>query len=323
MRTPAFWQQENFLSRLLSPLSFLYQKAAAYDRTHTVPQHAPLPVISIGNVTAGGAGKTPTTLAIAEILRSMGQVPHLITRGYGGSTRVAHRVMPTDGWQLVGDEALLLARQDPTWVGRERIASAYAAKQAGASLVVADDALQHHALHKDISLLVIDGAYGLGNGRLLPAGPLRESLAGALTRADAVVLIGENRHNLTFSKPVFHATIVPVGDMEWLRGTRVLAFAGLARPQKFYDTLRGLGAELAITQDFPDHHPFGERDLEALCEAAAKADAIPIATAKDAVKFPPAYATRIHVLDVALHWADPAALQNWLQSRLPAPYKSP
>lgn len=319
MRTPAHWQRRGLLSTLLVPFAALYGFAARYDRLHTPAQQAALPVISIGNATAGGAGKTPTAIALIGILRALGQTPHLITRGYGSKGDGTRCATLDADWRSVGDEALLLANAAPTWVGRDRLASAITAQHAGATVIVADDALQHHRLTRDISFLVVDGAYGFGNGRLIPAGPLREPLDDALARTDAVILIGENRHNLVFDKPIFRATLEPVGDTAWLQGQRVLAFAGLARPQKFYSTLEALGATLAGRFDFPDHHPFTERELEALCYGAEKASAIPIATAKDAVKFPPAYRERIRVLEVALRFHDEPALQNWLQSALTRP----
>lgn len=320
MRTPRFWQRRGLLSTLLQPAAALYGIGARYDRTHTTPQRANLPVISIGNTTAGGAGKTPTAIAMAHLLREHGHTPHLITRGYGAAATATHRVVPGDHWQQVGDEALLLAEAAPTWIGRQRLASANAAQAAGASLAIADDALQHHALHKDLSLLVIDGAFGIGNGRLLPAGPLREPFADALHRADALLIIGDDAQNMAAKaqgKPVFHARLVATAPD--LANKRLLAFAGIARPEKFYTTLRGLGAELVATQDFPDHHPFAASELDALIAAAGKAQATPIATAKDGVKFPPPYRDQIAILPVRLQFDDPVAIQNWLQSALPKP----
>ncbi len=317
MRTPGFWQRRGLVSTLLQPLAALYAKGAHYDRTHTSAKRAPLPIIGIGNVTAGGAGKTPTAIALAEMLRGMGQTPHLITRGYGSTGDGVRSATPDSDWKMVGDEAMLLAHAAPTWVARDRYEAACRAHQAGATLAIADDALQHHRLARDLSLLVIDGGYGLGNGRLLPAGPLRETLPTALARTDAVILIGQNRHQLQFDKPVFEATLQPTGDTTWLHGQRVLAFAGLARPEKFYATLESLGAELVGRYNFPDHHAYSDRELDTLCYAAEKADAIPVATAKDAVKFPPAFRERIRVLPVALQFSDAASFQNWLQSALP------
>ncbi len=166
---------------------------------------------------------------------------------------------------------------------------------------------------------MIDGGYGFGNGRLIPAGPLREPVAQALKRSDAVLIIGDNRHQLTFNKPTFTAHLQPQGDSSWLRGAKLFAFAGLAHPQKFYDLLSSLGADIVATRDFADHHAFTESELQQICTEAQRQGAMPIATAKDAVKFPAAMRPQIRVLEAALTFDDPASLQNWLQTRLPAP----
>ena len=318
MRTPAFWQQRNWRSNLLLPAAWLYRLGAAIDRLVTIPQQASLPVISVGNTTAGGAGKTPVTIALARLLQSLGRHPHIISRGYGGSMNATHRVTPSDDWQQVGDEPLLLANAAPTWVAAYRIDAARAAQLAGASIVVADDAHQHHALHKDISLLVIDGHYGIGNGRLLPAGPLREPFAVACARADAVVMIGEDRHQLAkrINKPIFAATLAPQGDVAWLNGAAVFAFAGLARPQKFYDTLRTLGANIVGCQDFADHHPYTVDEITALMATAKAQRAALITTAKDAVKIPADLRAQVRVLPVAIQWENETALKTWLTDQL-------
>jgi tetraacyldisaccharide 4'-kinase len=320
MKTPRFWQHPSLLGALLSPLGYLYGLGARFDRTHTIPERAPLPVIALGNAVAGGAGKTPTAMALAPLLRAYN--PYFITRGYGGRIRYAHRVAPGDVWQDVGDEPLLLAHVAPTWIGASRVEAARAAHLAGAGIVIADDALQHHALHKDTTLLVIDGGFGIGNGRLLPAGPLREPLEEALKRSDAIVFIGEDKTNLLpqlGDKPIFHAQMVPDTSSTWVKGTKLLAFAGLARPQKFYDTLRELGGDVVLTQNFPDHHAYSDNDLQLLLDAAERIGATPISTTKDAVKFPARFRNKIRILPVTLQFAEPAALQNWLQSRLPQP----
>lgn len=319
MRTPKHWAQRGLCSTLLAPLAALYGIGARLDRRFTTPQRAPLPVISIGNATAGGAGKTPTAIALAALLAQLGYAPHLITRGYGSHGTGVRRALPQGDWRDVGDEALLLAEAAPTWVSADRIEAARSAHAAGAGLVIADDALQHHKLAKDLSLLVIDGAFGIGNGHLLPAGPLREPFTAAMARSDAIILIGENTHQLVFDKPVFRATLEPQGDLSWLAGQAFLAFAGMGRPAKFYRILEQLGARLVETVDFPDHHPYREDELAALCTRAQALQATPITTAKDAVKFPASYRDKIRTLPVALRFSDQPALEKWLQSVLPAP----
>lgn len=314
MKTPRFWQSHNTISRLLAPLSAAYALGAWADRRFTTPLRAPLPVIAVGNVTAGGAGKTPTTLALIPLLRAMGHTPHILTRGYRGASLTAHRVTGNDDWRMVGDEALLLANAAPTWVGANRLASAHAAAADGATILVCDDALQHHALQKNLTLLVVDGAFGIGNGKLLPAGPLRESLASAARRCDAAILIGEDIQQLAtaLSIPVIKAQLVPSGDTAFLSTGKWLAFAGIGRPEKFFTTLRACGATLAATESFPDHHAYSTQDIASLIANAEKLGASLITTEKDAVKIPPAYADAVRVLPVALHCEQPSHIAEIL-----------
>lgn len=314
MKTPAFWRTTNAVSLILSPFSLLYRAGARLDRAMAAPQKAPAPVISLGNVTAGGAGKTPATLALVPLLRSLGYTPHVLTRGYRGEELLAQPVQPSDDWRRVGDEALLLQRAAPTWVGARRVASAQAAVKAGADMLLCDDALQHHALQKDLSLLVIDGPFGIGNGLLLPAGPLREPLEDVQKRIDAVILVGADMQQLAarFSVPVFRAQLAPVGDVGFLAGKRWLAFAGIGRPDKFYDSLRALGADVVATRDFADHYAYSAGDVEGLQAEAARLDAQLITTEKDSVKIPSAIAT----LPVRLAFEDEPALCRWLKQRL-------
>lgn len=324
MKTPRFWQHKNAISSLLLPAALLYRMGAWVDRTFTTPKRAPLPVISVGNITAGGAGKTPTTLALVPILRALGHTPHILTRGYGGAPLSTHRVSETDDWQQVGDEALLLARAAPTWVGRDRLASAIAAQQAGATILLCDDALQHHALHKDMSLLVIDGPYGLGNGLALPAGPLREDLASAVKRCDAVILIGADAQALAarITVPLFTATLEPAAHALDVTSQPWLAFAGIGRPEKFFDSLRARGAKLVATRSFADHHAYTAHDLKQLEDEATQMGAQLITTTKDAVKLPAAHRSRIAVLPVVLGFSAPDKLSEFIARTLtksPAP----
>lgn len=316
MKTPHFWQTNNTISRLLAPLSAAYALGASADRRFTTPQQATLPVIAIGNVTAGGAGKTPTTLALIPLLRAMGHTPHILTRGYGGASLTAHRVNEGDDWRIVGDEALLLAKAAPTWVGRNRLASASAAAAHGATILLCDDALQHHALHKNFTLLVIDGAYGIGNGKLLPAGPLREPLTSAAKRCDAAIIIGDDTQQLAnqLTIPVITAQLVPSSDTAFLSGSNWLAFAGIGRPEKFFTTLRACGATLVATESFPDHHAYSPQNITQLINNAEKLGASLITTEKDAVKIPPAYADVIRVLPVNLRFDQPSHIAEILNT---------
>ena len=319
MRTPGFWRSNHLLSTLLLPASYLYAAGFTLERALTRPQRASVPVVSVGNITAGGAGKTPTAIALLPWLQAMGDTVHFVTRGYGGSIRGPHRVQAEDEAHRVGDEALLLARHAPTWVAASRIAGIAAAQQAGATLVVADDALQHHALRRDLSVLVVDLLTGFGNGRLLPAGPLRQTLASAQRERTLTVAIGtEDPHGLlprleAFG-PVYRADWDVADDPARLRAQPWLAFAGIAYPQKFYATLRHHGAELAATRDFPDHYPYRADELAALAREAQAQNARLITTEKDAVRLPAAWRAEVAVLPVTLRFAAPEALCASLRS---------
>ncbi len=325
MQAPDFWRRDGLLAHLLSPLGGVYHLAGVLRRAATRPWQAPLPVICVGNLVAGGAGKTPVALSLLEILRERGLKPAALTRGYGGAAAGPLRVAPGEhDAAAVGDEALLLAAAAPTWVARDRVAGAKAAAADGANVIVMDDGFQNPSLKKDLSLLVIDAAYGLGNGRVMPAGPLRETPASGFARADAVVVVGEHyigetEKNLSKDLPILRARLQPRDST--LAGQRVFAFAGIGRPEKFFDSLRGLGAELAGTESFPDHQPYTAATLARLRGAAQAAGARLVTTAKDAARLGTA-AGDIAVLDVALAWDDKEALLRLLE-HLPLPAARP
>ncbi|HZS82441.1 MAG TPA: tetraacyldisaccharide 4'-kinase [Stellaceae bacterium] len=309
VRAPDFWERPGLASTLLLPLAGLNAAAGRIRHALARPWRAPVPVLCVGNLVAGGAGKTPTVLALAPLLTKGGRRPHILTRGYGGRLAGPVRVDPAQhGAADVGDEALLLARAAPCWIARDRVAGARAAITAGADLLLLDDGFQNPGLAKDFSLLAIDGAYGFGNERLIPAGPLREPLARGLARAEAALVIGPDKSGsearIAGRLPVLHARLAAEGAAE-LRGRRVFAFAGIGRPAKFYATLRGLGAEIVGRRDFPDHHPYGEAEAEALLAAARTADAMPVTTAKDWVRLPASLRAAFRAVEVRLEWAEP------------------
>ena len=311
---PRFWAQGSgrLLTALLAPVSPLVAAATA-RRVARAGWRAPVPVLCVGNVTIGGAGKTSVALDLVARLRDAGCAAHVLLRGYGGAARGVHRVAPGDAAALVGDEALLLAAVAPTWVGADRAATARAAVAAGAAALVMDDGLQNPTLMKDLSLLVIDGGFGFGNRRVLPAGPLREPVAAAAARCRAAVLIGADTHDalaaLPPGLPVLRARLVAdPADAAALRGRRVLAFAGIARPEKFFASLEEAGAAVVARESFPDHHPFAAAELRRLFDRAARLEAVAVTTAKDAVRLPPGARARVMVLGITLAWEDPAAL---------------
>ena len=321
MRAPAFWSRPpeapGLAARLLAPLGWLYGLGSRLRMALARPYRAAVPVICIGNLTAGGAGKTPTAIALVEALAARGLDPHALSRGHGGRLRGPHRVdLARDTATEVGDEPLLLAAWAPAWVARDRAAGARAAEAAGAGAIVMDDGFQNPGLAKDLSLIVVDAGQGFGNGRMIPAGPLREPPRRGIARADAVVLIGteaEAAVTLTrwpglAAKPVLRARLEPLATGLPLDGADVVAFAGIGRPQKFFDTLTGLGARLVGAHGFADHEPYGAAILRRLLAEARQADAMLVTTEKDAVRLPPAFRREVMALPVRLRWDDPEAL---------------
>ena len=316
MRAPDFWQGRSPISWLLAPAGWLYAAGGWLRFPLARPVRAPVPVVCVGNLVAGGAGKTPTVLALAELLRD--RTPHALIRGYGGRIAGPLRVDPArHGADDVGDEALLLASRLPTWISRNRAAGAMAAAEAGCGLVLMDDGFQNPGLVKDISLLVVDAAQGFGNGRCLPAGPLREPPARGLARADAVVLVGDGDPALPYAGPIFRAQVAPQGAAENWRGRPLVAFAGIGRPEKFFTTLRALGADLRGTQAFADHHRYTQAELQALARQAGQSATL-VTTEKDYVRLPPDWQKRVETLPVALRFDAPDALTGWLHARLEA-----
>jgi tetraacyldisaccharide 4'-kinase len=321
MRAPEFWARHTLPARLLSPLGEAYGLAGRLRRRLARPVRAAVPVICVGNLVAGGAGKTPVAMALAAQLIARGRRPHLLTRGYGGRLPGPLRVDPTrHDAAAVGDEALLLAGVAPTWCARDRVAGARAAVAAGADLLLMDDGLQNPSLHQDLALLVVDGAFGFGNRRLLPAGPLREPLAAGLARASAIVQLGDDEVGLDAllprGVPRLHARLRPGPDAPDLRDRRLVAFAGIGRPEKFFRSLAEAGALPVARHAFADHHRYRRREVQAMLAEAAASDALCITTAKDRVRLPADLRASITILPVNVSWQDPAALAHLLD-RLP------
>lgn len=315
MRAPGFWQGNGVLARTLAPLSAVTGAITA-RRVAKPGFDCGVPVLCIGNATVGGSGKTILALEILARYRARQARPFALTRGHRG--RLAGPVLvdrAIHDARDVGDEALLLAAVGPTIVARDRAAGSRLAVGSGASVIVMDDGLQNPGLDKTMSLLVIDGGAGFGNGRTLPAGPLREPVAAAAARCDAAVLIGTDRTDarggLPARLPVLTATLVAASTVK-LEGQRLIGFAGIGRPDKFFDSLRALGGDLVTTIAFPDHHRYRPIDLARLQSLAARTDAILATTAKDAVKLPPTFLLRCAVVDVTLAFDDPEALDRFL-----------
>jgi len=320
MRTPDFWsEQPGLIAGLLAPVGMAIDAAGRMRRALARPYRAPVPVICVGNLVVGGAGKTPVVLGLAALLRQRGAAPAIVMRGYGGRLAGPVRVDPAvHDADAVGDEALLAAARAPSWVARDRAAGVREAAASGATTILLDDGFQNPSVAKDLSLVVVDARYGFGNGRLLPAGPLRERIAAGLGRADAVVLLdgdGEPRGLGGCKRPILEAILAPV-DGKRFTGKPVVAFAGIGRPEKFFTTLRRLDAHLVFERGFPDHHPFREVEIATLRQTASHNGAALVTTAKDWVRLPPAWRHGIEILEVELRWRNRAALNALLKPLL-------
>ncbi len=319
MRAPGFWTRPPGAAALaLAPLGALYGLGGRLRWALSTPWRAPVPVICIGNLVAGGAGKTPVALAVMERLRSRGVAAQFLSRGHGGTLKGPLRVEPHHSAAEVGDEPLLLADIAPAWISADRAAGARAMAAAGARAIVMDDGFQNPGLAKDLSLLVVDGAVGFGNGMILPAGPLREPAAAGLARAQGLVLVGEDGTGLAArlppGLPLLRARLVPdAASVAALADRPVLAFAGIGRPSKFFETCRAAGLRLADTVPFPDHHPYTRAELAALLDRAEALGARALTTAKDASRLPADLRDRVSVLPVRLAFDDPSALDALLE----------
>jgi tetraacyldisaccharide 4'-kinase len=330
MREPAFWWREpGPLAHLLAPLAALYGAVAAHRMGHP-GRRVSARVVCIGNLTVGGAGKTPTAIAVARLLQAAGAKPAFLTRGYGGRLAGPIMVAPTHSAAEVGDEPLLLARVAPTIVARDRVAGAAAAVGAGADVIVMDDGFQNPALSKDLSVLVLDGRRGIGNGRVIPAGPLRAPLATQIDRAQAMLVVGEAgpparrviAAALARALPVLTGRLVPdAAAVAALASKRVLAFAGIADADKFFATLRVAGVTVAATQRFADHHRFDAAEAAGLIAQAEQAQLTLVTTEKDQARMTgdaalAALAARATTLPVTLEFDQADAIRDFLRNFL-------
>ena len=317
MTPPAFWQRDGVLPWLLAPAAAVAARLTA-RRVARAGWRAPVPVLCCGNAGVGGAGKTTVALDLARRLAVRGIAVHCLTRGYGGRSRGVLRVDPVrHDAGLVGDEPLLLAAVAPTWVAADRAAGARAAVAAGAQALLMDDGLQNPTLAQDAALLVVDGAVGFGNGRVMPAGPLREPVDAAASRCRAAVLIGPDAAGVRVALPGLPVLAATLETDAALPGVRVLAFSGIARPSKFHATLRRAGAELAECMDFPDHHRFTSAELERVLARATALGVMPVTTPKDAVRLPAAIRAHVRIVGVSLRWDDPDGLERLLRDVVP------
>jgi tetraacyldisaccharide 4'-kinase len=325
MQTPRHWflppDRPELLARLLAPLGWLYAAGTA-RRLRQPGYHPKVPVICVGNLVAGGAGKTPTTLALAQRLSGRGHAVHIVSRGHGGRLQGPVRVDEKLHSAVdVGDEPLLLSAFAPVWVARDRAAGVRAAEAEGARVILLDDGLQNPAVKLSLSLVVVDAGRGFGNGRCIPAGPLREPVAVGLKRADLVLSIGEDAAQAGFTArwgamipvPQIQGRLQPLAmGMDWT-GARVLAFAGIADPERFFATLRVLGADVVRGEALADHAALSETLLRRLEAEAAAAGAQLVTTEKDAARLPIMWRTKVLTLVVRLEIKDWRPLDRALE----------
>jgi tetraacyldisaccharide 4'-kinase len=324
MRAPGFWwrapDRPGLVPQLLSPLGWLY--AAGTARRLRQPGYSPqVPVICVGNLTAGGAGKTPTVIALIERLSARGRKVHVVSRGYGGSLEGPVLVQETrHRAEEVGDEPLLLAAFVPVWVAKDRAAGVRAAEGAGAEVILMDDGFQNPAVRPSLALVVVDAAKGFGNGRCIPSGPLREPVATGLARADLVLTIGDATAQAQFDAvwgravtlPRLRGALLPLQmGMDWT-GEPVLAFAGIADPSRFFATLQAQGAKLIRGEALGDHATLSEALLRRLEAEAAAAGAQLVTTEKDAARLPPHWRAKVLTLVVRLQVEDWSPLDTAL-----------
>jgi tetraacyldisaccharide 4'-kinase len=340
MRDPAFWWiGRSAAAALLAPMGACYGAITA-RRMARPGWKAPAPVVCVGNFTVGGAGKTPTAIALARLLLQAGRRPFFLSRGYGGRTAGPVRIDPAAQparerpWTAadIGDEPLLLAAIAPAIVARDRPAGVRAAAACGADTIIMDDGLQNPSVHKDLALAVVDGRRGIGNGLIFPAGPLRAPLAAQLDHIEAVLVVGEAGlsagHAIEAARkrglPVFHGDLHPAPEaVAALAGRPVLAFAGIADPGKFFATLEAHGIPAALRKPFPDHHPYAEDEMAALVTRAERDGLTLVTTEKDMARLrgdPAAaeLAARTAVLPVVLEFREADAVAAMLRGMIQA-----
>ncbi len=316
LKKPKFWEENSSAkSALLLPVAVLYQAASALRTKLVKPYCASIPVICVGNVTIGGAGKTPLTILLVELLKAHNKNPCIISRGYGGSLRKNTIVEAHHFAKQVGDEPKMLSQYATCIIGANRRKSADMAVAIGADIIIMDDGLQNPSLHKDLSFLTIDGGYGFANGRVFPSGCLREPLASALAKVQACVLIGKDTsgalNQLPRNLPLIRASM----ELH-MTAQKVVAFCGIARPQKFYNSLCDAGFEICATHDFPDHHFFNEHELQKLATNAQYHDAILVTTQKDYVRLLPEWQQKIRAVPAKLTTSNVELLTKLLEKIL-------
>ncbi len=323
LKAPRFWQEENtFLGKLLSPLSRIYAWGVRRRVKKARPYEACIPVICVGNLVMGGVGKTPMAISIAEYFKMNGMKPVFLTRGYGGG--LSNVLVDPDKHTAAqtGDEALLLAQVAPTIVDADRARGAKKAEALGADVIVMDDGFQNHQLCKTLSLAVFDGRFGFGNGKVFPAGPLREPLEDGLNRANAFVVVGKDISGVKEWIDGKFSTLPFVGmhieqdaeEIASLSGKKVFAFAGIGYPEKFFDMLKENGCDVVKTRAFSDHHPYNDIEIAEMIAEAETSGVVLVTTSKDGVRIAPRFRKQIRIVKAYMVWDTPDTMCALLES---------
>lgn len=316
MKTPTFWKHKSIVSYLLLPIGWLYGFITSLRVKLKNPYKAKVPVICIGNITAGGTGKTPVSIAVAEILKQNYKNVFFVSRGYGGTLKnvIADEKIHTP--YQIGDEPLLLSKVAPVSINSDRGLAAQLAISNGADCLIMDDGFQNPSLYKDISFLVFNGSFGIGNGCTIPAGPLRETFNSGIKRANAIIIIGEDKTKIANKTdlPVFYADIQE--ENPDIKNKNVFAFAGIGYPEKLYQSLQKCGLNVVKTKDFPDHHFYTKEELQEIINIAKEENLEIFTTSKDFVKIPYELKEHFNVLNIKIKWQDENQLKKFLKNNL-------
>tara|TARA_B100001123_G_C15237893_1_gene997920 strand:+ start:50 stop:1045 length:996 start_codon:yes stop_codon:yes gene_type:complete len=310
LKAPKFWylKRNTYLSNSLYPLSLIFRLGTKLRSLISKERKSELPIICIGNIVVGGAGKTPVSLKIGKMLIHAGYSPHFVSKGYAGIEKNNTLIEKWHSPKSVGDESILLSEVAPTWVGIDRNKSFYLAKEKGADCIIMDDGFQNPTIKKDFSIIVINGEQEFGNKKVLPSGPLRESINRGLSRTNLIIVIGEIskelKNKIPSHIPTINSSFVINNEKKIFRGQKISAFAGIAYPEKFFNSLRTQGAKIVKEIIYPDHHIFNENDLLNLAEIANKTNSILVTTKKDYIRIPKSYHSLVNTLEGEIEFED-------------------
>jgi len=303
LKAPKFWYQkkDTYLSSFLYPLSLLFRFGTKIRNIVSSTNKGPLPIICIGNIVVGGAGKTPVALKIGKLLIKAGYKPNFISKGYAGLIKKSTLVKSWHSAKSIGDESILLSEVANTWIGIDRINSAKLAKNNNSNCLIMDDGFQNPTIYKDFSIIVINASQEFGNKRVMPSGPLRESIKRGLSRTNLVIVIGDITQELKKiipkNIPIVKAKFEIKKENKIFKGKNIIAFAGIAYPEKFFHSLTEEGAKILKKVTFPDHHIYSENDLLSLAEIANKTKSILVSTKKDFVRIPKSFRSLVNTLE--------------------------